>query len=237
MSAVAAPRLTGGIIASVLLHGGLVAAFFLLRSPAPPPAPPMIHISMVAAPAGERQPGVVQEAPPAVVEPPKPQPAVTTPPPKPKTATPVAKTKPKPAPKQATATAPPKSSATPPTNAPKAGGGPVGGKGTDVATVETPGIDFDYPFYTQNIVRRLIQYFGNFSGSLKAEVRFTIRRDGTVDPASIHLVTPSGNYTFDQRALGAVEAAANAKVFGSLPGGFREDILPVTFWFSPQVIR
>jgi hypothetical protein len=113
----------------------------------------------------------------------------------------------------------------------------VGGKGTDVATVETPGIDFDYPFYTTNIVRRLIQYFGNFNGSLKAEVRFVIRRDGSVDPASIRLVTPSGNYTFDQRALGAVEAAANAKAFGPLPGGFREDILPVTFWFSPQVIR
>jgi TonB family protein len=68
-------------------------------------------------------------------------------------------------------------------------------------------------------------------------VRFTIKRDGSVDPASIHLVTPSGNYTFDQRALGAVEAAANAKVFGPLPGGFREDILPVTFWFSPSVLR
>ena len=35
--------------------------------------------------------------------------------------------------------------------------------------------------------------------------------------------------------LGAVEAAANAKSFGPLPSGFSEDILPVTFRFSPQL--
>jgi TonB family protein len=80
-------------------------------------------------------------------------------------------------------------------------------------------------------------YFGTFNGALKSEVQFVIRRDGSVDPASIRLVTSSGNYSFDQRALAAVEAAANAKKFGALPGPFREDILPVTFWFSPQIIR
>jgi outer membrane biosynthesis protein TonB len=196
----------------------------------------MIHISMLAAPSGERSVGVVTEAPPPPkkVETPKPQTAVA--PPKPVAKVPaVAKTKP--APKQRTQTSEKTADAAPKPDAPKAGGGATGGKGADVATVETPGIDFDYPFYTKNIVTQLLRYFGNFNGSLKAEVRFTIRRDGSVDPSSIHLVTPSGNYTFDQRALGAVESAANAKVFGALPGGFREDILPVTFWFSPQVIR
>jgi hypothetical protein len=34
-----------------------------------------------------------------------------------------------------------------------------------------------------------------------------------------------------------VESAANAKAFGALPAGFNEDILPVTFRFSPRVIR
>jgi len=48
-------------------------------------------------------------------------------------------------------------------------------------------------------------------------------------------VTSSGNYSFDQKALGAVEAAANAKRFGRLPDGFREDILPVTFRFTPSL--
>jgi hypothetical protein len=50
-------------------------------------------------------------------------------------------------------------------------------------------------------------------------------------------VTRSGNYSFDQRAYGAVEAAANAKAFGALPPGFREDILPVRFRFTPSIMR
>jgi len=235
VSAAAAPRLTSGIVASVLLHGGLIAAFILLRPPPAPPAPPMIRIHMVAGPAGERQIGVVQDAAPPVVEPPKPV-AATTPPPQPKAAKPVAKPKPKPTPKAATQTAT-KASETKPQPQPTAGGGPTGGKGSAIANVDTPGIEFDYPGYTNNIVSQLIRFFGNFTGSLEAEVRFTIRRDGSVDPNTIHIVTSSGNYTFDQRALGAVEAAANAKVFGTLPGGFREDILPVTFRFSPRIIR
>jgi protein TonB len=235
VSVAAAPRLTGGIVASVLLHGGLIAAFLLVRSPAPPPMPPMIRVTMLAAPAGDRAVGVVQETPTPVVEAPRPEPKVA--PITPRAAKPVLKSKAAP-PKQATQVAPPKSTdVAPPKDAPKAGGGATGGRGTDVATIDTPGIEFDYPFYTNNIVRRLIQYFGNFAGSLKAEVRFVIRRDGSVDASSIRLVTPSGNYSFDQRALSAVESAANAKSFGPLPGGFREDILPVTFWFSPQVIR
>jgi hypothetical protein len=49
------------------------------------------------------------------------------------------------------------------------------------------------------------------------------------------LVTRSGNYSFDTQAQGAVESAANAHAFGALPPGFHEDILPVTFRFSPQL--
>lgn len=238
MTAVAAPRLTGGIVASVVLHGGLIAAVFFSRTSKPMPAPTMIRVSMLAAPASpERAAGVVDPTPTPV----PPVEAIKPPPPKvtaaPKVATPTPKAKAT-APKRATQTEAPKKTETDaPKDAPKAAGGATGDRGTDVATIDTPGIEFDYPFYTTNIVRQLITYFGQFSGALKAEVQFVIRRDGSVDPQSIRLVTPSGNYGFDQRALGAVEAAANAKKFGSLPGGFREDILPVTFWFSPSVIR
>ena len=237
MSAVAAPRLTGGIIASVLLHGGLIAAVFFSRSSKPLPAPTMIRVSMLAAPSSpQRSVGVVETTPtvPPVAAIKPPEPKVTA---APKVATPTPKAK-APAPKRATQTeAPKKEETVAPKDAPKAGGGQTGGRGTDVATIDTPGIEFDYPFYTQGIVRALLQYFGTFNGNLKAEVQFVIRRDGSVDPQSMRLVTPSGNYSFDQRALGAVEAAANARKFGSLPGGFREDILPVTFWFSPSVVR
>jgi len=71
--------------------------------------------------------------------------------------------------------------------------------------------------------------------TLTADVAFMIRRDGTVDPNTIRLVKGSGNYAFDQQALGAVEAAGNARRFGPLPAGFREDILPVVFRFTPAL--
>lgn len=235
MSTAAAPRLTGGIIASVVLHAGLIAAVFFSRSSKPMPAPTMIRVSMLAAaPAPTRSAGVVAETPaPPAPKPPEPKPVTAAP----KVATPTPKAKAAP-PKRATQTEAPKKQETQAAaDAPKAAGGTTGNRGTDVATIDTPGIEFDYPFYTSNIVRQLMVYFGTFSGTLKAEVQFVIKRDGSVDAQSIRLVTPSGNYSFDQRALGAVEAAANARKFGALPGGFREDILPVTFWFSPQVIR
>jgi TonB family protein len=218
VSAVAAPRLAGGFFASVLLHGGLIAAFLFLRS-TPSPEPPTFMVKMIAAPAGERAVGAVQPdvVPPAPKkQPPKPQPAKAQP-------------RPKPIPKTAPVAEAKKAEAPPET---KAGGGPTGGKGADVANIDMPGVEFDYPYYSTNIVRQLILRFGTLNSQLKAEVRFVIHRDGSV--TGIDLVTTSGSYPFDQRALAAVEAAANAHAFGPLPGGFREDILPVTFWFSPS---
>jgi hypothetical protein len=238
----AAPRLGSGVALSVVLHGGLLAALYLLRPAADPAGPPVYRVQLIAAPAGERSIGVVQDAPAvaAPVEAPVPAPTLVAAKPIVARAKPVVKSKPgvKPAPKAATPTpaaaSPPAKATTPP---PTAGGGPTGGKGADVANVDTPGIEFPYPGYTQNITRQLILRFGTFSGNFTGSVRFVIRRDGSVDPESIQMVTRSGNYSFDQRAVGAVEAAANAKAFGALPPGFREDILPVTFRFSPALNR
>ena len=84
----------------------------------------------------------------------------------------------------------------------------------------------------------LLKYFGNPDTRLVAEVQFVIRRDGSV--GNIEIITSSRNYSFDQRAKGAVEAAANAKAFGALPPGFNEDILPVrraTLWLLAQLYR
>ena len=235
MHAVAEPRLGAGFAASVLLHGGLVAAFFVLRPGAPPPGPPIYRVRLIAAPAGERAIGVVQPKPEPVVEKPAP---VTPPKPTPKKAPPTVKTPPKLAkqtPTAATPTpAPPTKKAEP---APTAGGGPTGGRGADIANVVTTGVEFPYPAYSDNIVRQLIKFFGQTNARFTAEVSFVIRRDGTVDPETIRFVTRSGNYSFDQRAYGAVEAAANANAFGALPPGFREDILPVRFRFTPSIMR
>lgn len=237
MTAAAEPRLTGGILASVLLHGGLVAAFFLLRAPVPPPSPPLYQVHLLAAPPGPRAVGVVQDQPqPPVEKPVPPTPAKPTPT-RPVPAPPKAKPKTAPKVRAATPTAEPQKpqpkTATP---QPTAGGGETGGKGADVANVDTPGIEFPYPGYTNNIVRQLIIYLGRAGGRDTAVVRFVIRRDGSVDPESIRPIAGS-SYSFTQRALAAVEAAANAKVFGPLPAGFREDILPVTFRFTPALLR
>jgi len=238
VTAATAPRLSGGFVASVLLHGALVAAFFALRPPPAPPMPPMYRVQLLAAPAGPRAIGVVQEPQPAPVTPAPVPPATKATPTAQKTVPSKARPKP-PVAKVATPTQPTKApeQPKPAAQAPTAGGGPIGGKGADVAAVDTPGIDFPYPGYTNNIVRQLILRFGQSSARLTAEVRFVIRRDGSVDPESIKRVTSSGDYSFDQRALAAVEAAANANAFGPLPPGFREDILPVTFRFSPSLIR
>jgi outer membrane biosynthesis protein TonB len=232
MAAATAPRLTGGALASLALHGGLIAAFLLMRGAPSTPQAPVFAVRLIAAPAGERSLGAVKPEPaPTPVA--KPTPTPTPPKAAPKTPVPTAKAKT--APKQTPAVEAPKTEALPAKAQTQAGGGPVGGKGNDVANVDTPGIEFPYPTYTDNIVRQIIMQFGTTSLRYTAVVRFVIRRDGSVDPASIQFVERSKNYSFDSKAMGAVEAVANAKLFGPLPGGFREDILPVTFRFSPQL--
>ena len=229
------PRLSAGFVLSVLLHGGLVAAFIVTRPGPPPPSPPIFRVNLVAAPIAPPSAGVAQPAPAAPpvkpVAPPVPKKALESKPlPTKKKATPVPATKQSPsveAPKKAEPAPTPASSTT-------------GGRGTDAANLVTPGIEFPYPYYITNIANVLIRHFNAIHtgrGALSAMVRFTIRRDGSVDPESIRMVTSSRVYTFDQDALAAVEAAANSKAFGPLPGGFQEDILPVQFRFEPAGIR
>ncbi len=230
----AKPVLLMPLTGSLLLHAVLIALFLLLRPGEPPPTPPVYRVDLVAAPAGERAAGVVKPAPPT----PAPQP----PPIRPKTAQhemPLPDTK---LPKRA---AIPDATPTPPTvtkpdtkTAPTAGGGEAGGRGTDVVTVNTGGIDFPYPGYLENIVRQIaLRFKPDTRGALRAEVFFIINRDGTVPTSSIRLVTRSGVYSFDADAQGAVEAAANNHAFGPLPTGFTEAALPVTFRFDPRLYR
>ena len=222
---------------SVLLHGGLIAAFFVLHAAPPPQGPPIYSVRLIAGPAAPAT--TVESAPPAA----KPAPvekAAAPPPTPPKKSVPVKKAAKKtpPAPAIASQTAPPKATAAaPPSETPPASALSTGGKGADVANVTTGGVEFPYPYYTNRIVNEILKRFPEQRIRLVAEVRFVIRRDGTVDPASIRLQTSSGAYSFDTQAMGAVEAAANAKVFGALPSGYQEDILPITFRFSPSLVK
>jgi outer membrane biosynthesis protein TonB len=228
------PVLLVPLTGSLLLHAVLIALFLLLRPGQQPPSPPVYRVDLVAAPAGERAAGVVKPTPPTA--------APQAPPIRPKTAPhemPLPDTK---LPKRA---ATPDATPTPPTvtkpdtkTAPTAGGGEAGGRGTDVVTVNTGGIDFPYTGYLENIIRQIAKNFKPSSrGALRAEVFFMINRDGSVPLSSIHLVTRSGVYSFDADAQGAVEAAARAGLFGPLPAGFTQPVLPVTFRFDPQLSR
>lgn len=226
------PVLLAPVTGSILLHVLLVGLFLLFR-PGPAPAPPPVYrVDLVAAPAGERAAGVVKPA----NAPPEPQ----APPVRPKTAP---HEMPLPSTKPPTRAATPDATPSLPTEAkpaakssPTAGGGETGGRGTDVVTVNTGGVDFPYPGYLENIVRQIALRFKPASaGSLRAEVFFLINRDGSVPPSSIRLVTRSGVYSFDAEAQGAVEAASRS--FGPLPAGFVEASLPVTFRFDPRLLR
>jgi protein TonB len=211
-----------------------IATFLLLRgAPATIALPPMYHVELVAAPPGERAIGEVKSTAPSDTRPitePRPSDATVKTMPSPK---PVAKENPV---RRATPDLKiPRKQAR--SNAPTAGGGPVGGKGTDVANVRSEGIEFPFPGYLNNIVRQIAVNFKprDRNSKFRAEVTFLIHRDGSV--SNLKFVKRSGNYAFDLEAQSAVEAAARARSFGPLPGGFADDVLPVMFSFDPDFLK
>jgi periplasmic protein TonB len=231
-------RLAAPLGVSALLHAGLLAALILVR-PAPPPArPPLYRVNIVAAPPGPRATGVVSPTPPPPAAQPAPPPRRAATPPKAMPAPPTkARPERRPPPKTATPTPPPEEVEPAQTQpAQQAGGGPTGGRGADVATVRTEGVEFPFPGYLENIVRQIaVRFDPPRNVAARAEVFFLIRRDGSV--TEFRFLTRSGNYAFDLEAQGAVEQAAAVKAFGSLPDGFPDDVLPVIFSFDPRVLR
>ena len=233
---------------SALLHAAIATLLFnSLKESKPVALPPMYRVNIVAAPPGERAIGEVKPQAPATttsVTQPTPVPSTVREPspPKAKTASktaPAAPTKTKAASSKTKASTPSEAQTTtqPKTETPKAGGGPTGGKGTDVATVRAEGIEFPFPGYLNNIVRQIAIKFKprNPAARLSAEVRFLIHRDGSV--SNIQFVKKSGNFSFDLEAQGAVEAASSARAFGPLPPGFPDDVLPVVFSFDPAFLK
>lgn len=224
-------RLGGALGISALLHVAVLAAALWVLRPGPPVVlPPIYKVNIVAAPPGPRAIGQVSSTPAPAT--PTPTPPKMREVPQPEPAAPV-KHAPAPTPRATPTTAPKKAVA--PSRAPQAHGGPVGGKGTDVATVQTGGIDFPFPGYLNNIVRQIAVNFHprNPNSPLTAVVSFLIHRDGSV--TGFKFVTKSGAYAFDLEAQGAVERAASA--FGPLPDGFHDDVLPVVFSFDPKFLQ
>ena len=223
-------------VASLVLHAGILAAFLQLRPAKPAAAPPIYRVNIIAAAPGPAAAGLVNP-PAAPVE------ETKAPPPRPKSdeIAPV-QTKSPPRRQQKIATpgvAEKRVDRNAP--APAAAGGEEGGRGADVANVRIDGIDFPYPGYLENIVRQIALRFHPPRGpSLKAEVMFLIKRDGTI--TGFRFIQRSGSFTFDLEAQAAVEVAGQPNArgltpFGQLPSGYREDVLPVMFSFDPRLIR
>jgi periplasmic protein TonB len=220
---------------SVVLHASVIATAFLVRPAQPKALPPVYKVNLVAAPPGERAIGPVTREP------------APTPPPTPVKQPPRAETNPKdmPAPvkPKPTRKPPPPATPTPPTKAApkdvplaKAGGGPTGGAGADVANIKTEGVEFTDQAYLNNIVRQIaVRFKPRNPGTLRAEVFFIVRRDGSA--GEFRFLTKSGVYAFDLEAQGAVESAGSAKAFGTLPPSYVNDFLPVIFSFDPSLIR
>jgi protein TonB len=232
-------RLGGPFGISVMLHASLVAAAVFLARPGPARTlPPVYKVNLVAAPPGPRAIGEVPRTP----APPEP---VKTPPAPPKRAETNPNDMPAPAKPKEPPRRQPKAPATPtpepkapPKNAPatKAGGGPTGGSGTDVANIKFEGVEFPFPAYLNNIVRQIaLRFKPRNPGALRAEVFFIVRRDGTI--GEFRFLTKSGSYAFDLEAQGAIEAAGAARAFGALPDGYVNDFLPVIFSFDPSLFR
>ncbi len=228
-----APRLGLPVTLSALLHGSLVVLAVLAAQAGHEALPPIYHVQLVAAPAGPRAVGVVSETP-----------APTAPPDAtPKRAESFPKTAPPPRKAPATRKAPAKATPVPTTRtarhddaAPKAGGGPEGGKGADVANVDLEGVAFPFPTYLHNIVTQIaLRFKPRNAGALHAELVFLIHRDGSVTGIQLH--RRSGSTAFDLAAMGAVEQAGKSLAFGPLPDGWADDVLTVIFTFDPTVIR
>lgn len=225
--------LLAGLLGAVILHGVFVAALLAGPKTVRVSTAPPSRLRMVMTQAGAVSVGVVTTAPPIVPEVPAPRaadrPELST-----KSAPQTSKTRPKSEAKLATVTP---DGAKSKIKAPIAGAGETGGKGSDLANVDLGGTDFPFPVYQRNIVNRIAENFPKQSGALHAEVMFIIRRDGSVDLDQVHVITSSGNYVFDNAAVGAIEAAVNKKLFGPLPSGYRDDALTVIFKFDPSLIR
>lgn len=234
------------MIASTVLHVGLLSGVLLWQGKPEPARPPVYRVKLIGAPTGAKNIGVVDSRPatqpvkqaeaPSGME----RPEVT------KTVTEAPKPAPKPPPAKATPT-PTRTrdagqtdaaAATAASSAPRAGS-KAGGRGADVVTVETSGIEFPSPGYLNNIVRQVEYRFSPDTRferrPLRAEVSFLIHRDGRV--SDIRMETPSGEYRFDQEALSAIEATGRAKAFGPLPAEWLDDVLRVYFNFTPAGMR
>lgn len=227
MSEVAAAPASIGVLGTTMAHAIFVAALVLAAHRRTEPATVSYAVELVAAPAASNA-----TARTATVAPPKREPdnvVAAKPTLKPKKPEPKKATPQRPATeaKLAAKDAPPKATTTPLP-------GEVPSTGQDVLTKSFPGLDFPDKYYLANIVNQIYSRFPQqgWPPTLEATIGFTIHRDGSV--TDIVVMKQSSNYSFTVSAKGAVEAAAKANAFGTIPSIWPGDQLPIAFSFSPR---
>lgn len=246
-------RLTPMVVGSVIGHVCLFAVLMFMSLEAHTPPEKTAFVVTLGSP-GPRTGGINQMggraiekvAPPA----PKPEPpkAVETPPPiTPKMTLPDPKPREAPKPRE---TATPKPAETAVTRPPDAGeqiqagstkvdtgargtgfGLSSGGGGIGSA-VRLDVTDFCCPEYIAQVVTRIDEVWARKQGRLgQSVIRFTIHRDGTVDPVGI--LRRSGHAPLDVAALRAVQQAQLPR----LPAAFQKDTLVVDLTFEYEQER
>ena len=205
------------VLGSLGVHGVFVAlAGLATMAPSPSPMPETIRVRMVAA-APEDAPVRVDPSPPEMAEeehrPPPPEP---TPEQRPQTETPTVEVE------------------VPIEREPEPEPARTEEVGEEAVNVQIDGTNALFPAYNRNIIRQIQRYWRPPAGAinLRAEIAFTIHRDGRV--SDIEWVLHSGSSTFDLLCHGAVESAARDQAFGPLPEAFPSERMRVTFYFDPS---
>lgn len=213
-----------GLAGTALIHAAIVGGMIVLAQAPAAPVGTVYQVKLIAAPAPSTARRVATET---VAPPPQ-----RTAPTQTRTTRSVPVTPPAP-PRAAPATEAAPRVANPVEPLP----GETPSTGTNIANVNLQGVPFPFPGYLENLVEQVLRRWARpaFATPLRAEISFTILRDGTVK--DIKIAQSSRNPTFDLDAMGAIELAARARAFGPLPAGFEGDALPMIFYFAPRTGR
>jgi TonB family protein len=189
----------------------MVAVLLSVRGPSRDPMPPVYQVSLVSAATLAPEPRRPEPRPEEAVEEEEP------PEPEAKEKIPDPDSKPEPAREQPTRETP-----TP---------GPEMGRETGLdLPVTLEGRPFRFPWYLEQLVRKIERNWRPSSNTLHANVYFRIARNGRI--SDIKIAEESGNFLFDQSARRAVEASAPMP---PLPDEYDGDYLGVYFDFDTRV--
>lgn len=118
----------------------------------------------------------------------------------------------------------------PPREEPTPRPGPERARETGDLPVSVEGRPFPFPWYLEQVYRKVTRNWRPTSNTLQATVHFRIAANGRTSDVDVH--ESSGNFLYDQAARRAVEAAGPMP---PLPDGYSGDWLGVYFVFDTSI--